>query len=131
MGDFWKAAALVLLAVILGTSLGNTGKDIRVVLHLAACCAVSVIALEYLSPVLDFLWQLSNTAGEGGTFVSTLLKIAGIALITELTGMISSDAGGSSLGKAMQILGSSAMLNLSVPMFELLFSMIQEILGYL
>ena len=32
------------------------------------------------------------------------------------------------LGKAMQVLGSSAMLYLSVPVFELFFAMIQEIL---
>ena len=131
MGDFWKAAAMVLLAVILGASLGKTEKDIGVMLHLAACCAVSVIALEYLSPMLDFLHQLSSMAGDSGIFANTLLKITGIALVTELIGMISSDAGSNSLGKAMQLLGSSAILYLAVPVFELFFTMIQEILTQL
>ena len=51
MSLFWKAAAAVLLAVVLGLSLGKQ-KDIGVLLTMAVCCMVTMIAISYLEPVL-------------------------------------------------------------------------------
>ena len=47
MSLFWKAAAAVLLAVVLGLSLGKQ-KDIGVLLTMAVCCMVAMIAISYL-----------------------------------------------------------------------------------
>lgn len=128
MEAFWKAAALIILAVILGVALEKAEKDISTVLTVTACCAVGVVAMEYLSEVVGFLWKLGNSSDYGNPFLGTLLKIAGVALVAELTGLLSSDAGNSSLGKAMQILGTSAILFLALPLFESLFSILQEIM---
>ena len=129
MEAFWKAVAVMILTVILGVTLGKTEKDIAVVLTVAACCAVMIVAMQYLSDVVAFLWELGNSANDQNPFLGTLLKISGVALATELTGMISADAGNNSLGKAMQILGNAVILFLSLPLFQSFFSILQEILG--
>ena len=128
MDAFWKAAAIVILTIILGITLEKSQKDIAIVLIITACCAVIMVALRYMSEVIRFLWELSADTGNCRPFLNTLLKITGVALMTEFTGFISSDAGNSSLAKAMQFLGTSVMLFLSLPLFESLFSIIQEIL---
>ena len=126
---FWKAVAVILLTIVFGTALGKTEKDISVVLTIAACCIVMVIAMQYLSDVVAFLWQLGNWSGYQNPFLGTLLKISGVALTTELTGLIGLDAGNSALGKAIQILGNAVILFLSLPLFESFFTMVQEIMG--
>ena len=131
MEGFWKAAAVILLAVILGAALEKTEKDISLVLTIAACCIVMTLSLRYLSEVIAFLWELGNRSESQIPFMGTLLKISGVAVATELTGLISSDAGSSSLEKAMQLLGNTVILFLSVPLFETFLSVIQEMLGYL
>ncbi len=131
MEAFWKAAAVIMLAVILSTTIGKTEKDIAVVLTLAACCVVVMLAVQYLSDVVAFLWQLGGAFEHQNSLIGTLLKISGVALMSELTALISSDAGSSSLGKAMQFLGNAAILFLSLPLFETFLTMIQEILGIL
>ena len=128
MEAYWKAAAMILLTVILGVTLGKLEKDISIVLTVAACCAVGMVAMQYLSEVIGFLWELGSHSGCENPFMGTLLQITGVALMTELTGVLSSDAGNSSLGKAMQILGTSAILFLSLPLFETFVSIIQEIM---
>lgn len=128
MADFWKASALVILAVILGTTIGKTEKDITVVLIAAVCCMVAGIAVHYLSDVISFLWQLNRTVESRIPFLEPLLKITGVAMLSELIARISSDAGNASLGKAMQILGNAAMLFLALPFFEAFYSTVQEIL---
>ena len=128
MGAFWKAIAMVILAIILGLTLGKTQKDISTALTVTACCIVMMIAVQYMSDVIQFLWDLSNKCSYQNSFVGTLLKISGVALVTELTGMISADADNTSLGKATQILGTSVILFLSLPIFESFLEIIQEIM---
>lgn len=131
MEAFWKAVAVVLLTVILGVTLGKTEKDIAASLTVTACCAVAMVALQYLSDVIAFLWELVSGSGNRNPFLDTLLRIAGVALVTELAGMISADAGNNSVGRAMQILGNAVILFLSLPMFQSFFTILQEILGIL
>ena len=128
MDAFWKAAAIVILTIILGITIEKSQKDIAIVLIITACCVVIMVSLRYLSEVISFLWELTADTGISNPFLNTILKIAGVALMTEFTGFISSDAGNSSLAKVMQLLGTSVILFLSIPLFEAFFSMIQEIL---
>ena len=125
---FWKAAAVGILTMILGLTLGKTQKDIAIALAVMTCCMVMMIAMQYLSEVIRFLWDLSNKCSSQNSFMGTLLKISGVALVTELICMISTDAGNSSLGKATQFLGTSVILFLSLPIFESFLAIIQEIL---
>ena len=125
---FWKATAVVILTIILGLTLGKTQKDIAIALTVMTCSVVMMIAMQYLSDVIRFLWDLSDKYSHQNSLMSTLLKISGVALVTELMCMISADAGNSSLGKATQILGTSVILFLSLPIFESFLAIIQEIL---
>lgn len=129
MTAYWKAVAVVLLAIILTVTLGKTEKDISVILSMAVCCIVIMIALQYLSEVIEFLWKLGNSTVIHNPYMDILLKISGVALMTELTELIGSDAGNSSIGKAMQILGNAVILFLSLPLFEAFLAVVQEIMG--
>lgn len=129
MENYWKACAIMILTVVLGAALGKTEKDLSVVLTLAACCIILMVALEYLSDILVFLWELGSGIGDRNPFTGILLKIAGVALVTEVSSLLSADAGNSSLGKAMQILGNSVILFLSLPILEGFLEIIREILG--
>lgn len=130
MDAFWKTVAVIIMTVILGISIGKFEKDIFIVLTVVACCIVSAVALQYLSEVIAFLWKLGNNSEFQNPFIGILLRISGVALVTELTGAISSDAGNNSLTKAMQILGNTVILFLSLPLFEAFVSTIEEIMGF-
>ena len=123
MSLFWKAAAAVLLAVVLGLSLGKQ-KDIGVLLTMAVCCMVAMIAISYLEPVLDFLRELETL----GDMLGILLKAVGIGLVSEIAGLVCTDAGNGSLGKMLQMLGSAVILYLSLPIFTAMLELIREIL---
>ena len=129
METFWKAIAVIILTVILGVTLGKTEKDISVVLSVAACSIIMIIAMQYLEEVIAFLWQLSSKESEQIPSIKIILKITGVALVTELTTLVSSDAGNSSLGKAVDILGNAAILNLALPLFETFLTILQELMG--
>lgn len=131
MEVFWKATAILLLTVVLGAAIEKTEKDIAVVLTVAACCGILLASISYLSEVVAFLWRLGSSFAEQNPFLEILLKISGVSLVTELTGLISTDAGSGALGKAMQFLGNAVILFLSIPLLEAFLSLVQEIMGFL
>ena len=131
MDTFWKAAAAVLLAVILVPAVAKTEKDISMLLTMAVCCLVAAAALSYLEPVLDLLWELKTLGDLSGEMLGILMKAVGIGLVAEIAGMICADAGNGSLGKTLQILASAAILYLSIPLFQAFLTLVQEILGQL
>lgn len=126
---FLQAAAAALLAVVLGLCLEKQGKDLSVLLILAVCVMILAAALSYLRPVITFLDQLQEIGGLNNTMVSTLFKIVGIGILSEIASMVCADAGQASLGKALQILAGTVILWMSIPIFTALLELIRSILG--
>lgn len=129
MEVFLQAAGAALVAVILCGMLSKQGKEIGLLLSIGVCCMLCLVALSYLRPVLEFLNQLEDIGGLDGNMVTILLKAAGIGFLSEIAGLVCSDAGNKSMGKAVEILGSAAILWLSIPLFQGLLTLIQQILG--
>ena len=125
---FWKAAAGILIAAVLGLAVG---KDISLLLSLAVCSMGAIIALEYLEPALDLMRRLEGLAGVHGEMLGILLKDAGIALVCELAVQICTDIGSTAFGKTLRFLGSSVILWLSLPLFQAVLNVLQQILGEL
>ncbi len=129
MALFWKAAAGALLAAILSLALGKWSKDMSVLLSMAVSCMIAMIIVAYLEPVLDFLRQLESLGDLQGDMLGILLKALGIGLVAEIAGIVCTDAGNSSLAKSLQLLGGAVILWLSIPIFNALLDLIQDILG--
>ncbi len=131
MERYWQAAAGVLLAVILGLVLGKQGKETGLLLTIAVCCMTACAAVSYLKPVLDFVQQLQQIGQLDGEILQILLKVVGIGLVGEIASLICTDAGNGALGKTLQLLTTSVILWLSLPLLTLLLELIQQILGEL
>lgn len=127
---FWKAAAGALITVVLGLALGKS-RDFSMLLSLAACTMISILALTYLEPILEFLRELESISQLQGDMLSILLKSAGIGLVAEIAAVICADAGNASLGKTLQFLGTGVILCLSLPILRTMLELIQKILGEL
>lgn len=123
-----KVMCGALIAVILGLTLRQQGKDIALLLSTAVCCMVVVVGVSYLTPVVDFVRQLQTSSGTDPEFLRILLKSVGIGLIAEIAGLICSDAGNAALAKTIQILATSVILWLSLPLMSALLDMVRKMM---
>ena len=126
---FWKAAACVLITVVLVLMLQKESRDISVLLTLVACCMVVTVAMHYLEPAISFFRQLQSLAQLDGDMLTILLKVVGVGLLAEVASLICSDAGNAALGKTLQILASVMVLWISIPLLKSLMELVQKILG--
>ena len=131
MAYFWKTLGLVLVGVILWLVVDKREKDLSVLLTLGVCCCGAGAAAVYLREVLDFMAGLGELGGMNSELMGLMWKAAGIGMITEITGSLCTDAGNSSMAGVVRLLGSSAILYVSLPALETLTEMVQDIMGVL
>ncbi len=129
MTGYLQGAAAVLIGVLLTLTLGKQGKDMAVLLSIGVCAMVMLLAGTYLRPVLEFLEELELLGNLNGEMIGCLFKVVGIGIVTEIAAMVCGDSGNGSLGKALQLLGSTVILWLSIPVFRALLNLVRDILG--
>ncbi len=129
MDIFIKSTAGVLIAIVLILTLSKQGKDISLLLTIAVCCMLVSTAIIYLKPVTDFLGRLQSIGQLDSETLTILMKAVGIGLLAEITGLICTDAGNASLGKALQLLATATILWMSIPLLNELIELIDKILG--
>ena len=127
---YFKGAAGILLAAVLGLALQKQEKDLSAVLTAAVIAMAAVLMLRLLEPVLELLRQLEQVGNLRSDALELLLKAAGIGLTAEVAGLVCADAGNAALAKMLHLLGTAAILCLSVPMFTALLECITEMVGY-
>lgn len=127
---YFKGAAGILLAAVLGLALQKQEKDLSAVLTAAVIAMAAVLMLRLLEPVLELLRQLEQVGNLRSDALELLLKAAGIGLTAEVAGLVCADAGNAALAKMLRLLGTAAILYLSVPMFTALLECITEMVGY-
>lgn len=128
MDIFIKAVAGVLLALIMTLVISKQGKDFSLLLTVLVCTVVATAAISYLSPVINFFERLQIVGKLDSSFLKILLRAVGIGLLAEIVGLICTDAGNAALGKTLQFLAGVVVLWMSVPLFENVISLIDEIL---
>ena len=131
MNVFIKAVAGVLVALILWISLGKQNKDFSVLLTLMVCSMVFMMAISFLRPLVQFVKKLQSMGGLDKDMVGVVMKAVGIGVIGEICTLICKDAGNESLGKALQFLATTVVLWISIPVFEKLLTLLDDILGTL
>ena len=129
MDIFLKATAGILIAVVLSVILSKQNKDYSVLLVLGVCCMVFVTAMQYLERIMEFLRKLEAISNVSSDLLQILFKVVGIAMISEITVTICSDAGNSAMGKVVQILSACVNLWICIPLFDRLLELVRTILG--
>ncbi len=128
MDIYVRTVAGVIISIVLLLALGQKGKELGAVLVLAACVMTAAVAMAFLKPVLSFFNKLQALIGLDRNLLSILLKATGTGLIGEIAAMICTDCGQASLGKVVQILTTSVILWISMPLFTQILNLVEEIL---
>lgn len=129
MDLFLEAAAAVLLAVILYLVVNSRSKELAILLTLAVCSMIAVVAGRFIQPVIGFVENLETVGQLKHEYLSILLKVVGIGLLAEIAALVCTDAGNATMGKVLQMLGSCVILWLSLPLLNGLIELVQDILG--
>ena len=129
MDLYLKITAGILIASILCLAVPSHIKELSLMLTLFVCAGALIAGVEFFKPVITFAQKLISIGNLNQEYLQILCKIIGIGLISQICGLVCSDAGNQSMAKDLQIITTVVILCICVPLLEELLSLIVSILG--
>ena len=119
---------VVLCAGLLAVLLRTQRPELAMCLCLGAGALVVVRLAQQLLPVVSAVRSRMQTGGVSGTYLTVMLKAAGVALVTQLTADTCRDAGETALAAKAELTGRVMLLVLAVPLFEQILSLVTALI---
>lgn len=128
MADVTKIIGIGLLALIIIVILKQYKPEYAIYVSMAAGVLILVFAIQKLTGIINLLQSLANKTYINQNFLGILLKITGIAFITEFAVSICSDAGEKAIASKIEIGSKVIIISMSIPIITSLLELVIEIL---
>lgn len=128
MTDVIKIIGIGLLALIIIVILKQYKPEFAIYVSMVAGVLILVLSIQKLTGIINLLQSLANKTYINKSFLSILLKITGIAFITEFAVSICSDAGEKAIASKIEIGSKVIIIAMSLPIITNLLELVIEIL---
>ena len=128
MTDVINIIGIGLLALIIIVILKQYKPEFAIYVSMIAGVLILVLAIQKLTGIINLLQSLANKTYINKSFLSILLKITGIAFITEFAVSICSDAGEKAIASKIEIGSKVIIIAMSIPIITSLLELVIEIL---
>lgn len=128
MTDVIRIIGIGLLALIIIVILKQYKPEFAIYVSMIAGVLILVLSIQKLTGIINLLQSLANKTYINKSFLSILLKITGIAFITEFAISICSDAGEKAIASKIEIGSKVIIIAMSIPIITSLLELVIEIL---
>ena len=108
--DIFKIVVIALLAVSMIIIVKQSRPEIAMLISIITVVVIFFFSIEKVGQVIELITGLSDRAGLSREFLGTILKIVGIAYITEFGASICKDSGESAIASKVQFAGKCVIL---------------------
>ena len=123
-----KIIGIGLTAVIIIIILKQYKPEFAVYVSIVAGIFILLLSLSQISGVINLLKDLASKANINSQFLGIILKITGIAILTEFAVSICNDAGESAIATKVDLGGKIIIISISIPIIVALLELIVKIL---
>ena len=123
-----KIIGIGLIALIIIILLTQYKPEFAVYVSLIAGALILMLAIDKLSGIISLLQSLANKASINTEFLTLLIKITGIAFLSEFAVSICKDAGEAAIASKMEIGAKLIIISMSIPIISSLLEIILKIL---
>lgn len=128
MEEIIKIIGIGLTALVIIIILKQYKPEYALYVSIITGILILFLAMEKISGIVNLLQSISDKTYINKTFLSILLKITGIAFITEFAVSICSDAGEKAIASKIEIGSKVIIVTMSIPIITSLLELIIEIL---
>ena len=122
------AAAVGIIGVRTAVGVKSSGTGFGIYVILAAGVLIFFYSAGKLRIILEAVRQIQSCIQMNQTYLTALLKMAGITYIAELASGLCRDAGYSSMGTQIEMFGKLSILAVSAPIVLALFETLESFL---
>jgi stage III sporulation protein AD len=126
--DILQIIGLAIVATVIIAVLKANRPEIAIQISIAAGIIVFTMVLGKISAVIDLLNSYAQRINIDTIYLSTLLKIVGIAYIAEFGAEVCKDAGESAIASKVELAGKVMIIVLAVPIITSLMDLVIKIM---
>jgi stage III sporulation protein AD len=123
-----QIVGLGIIATVFIVLLKSIKPEIAMLISIITGVVIFAIVAGKLSSIVEVLNGIADRAGVDMAYLSTLLKIIGIAYIVEFGAEICKDAGESAIASKIELAGKVAIIFLAVPIITALLDLIIKVM---
>ncbi len=126
--DIIKIIGIGLIAVIIVIILKQYRPEFTIYVSICAGIIILGLVMTRLSGIIQLLTELSNKVSDTNGFLTVLIKITGIAFLTEFAVSICKDSGESAIASKVDLGGKVIIISMSIPIISALLETIVHVL---
>lgn len=123
-----KIIGIGITALIIIIILKQYKPEFAVYTSIVAGIAILLLSLSQMSGVINLLKDISSRSSISSEFLGIILKITGIAILTEFAVSICQDSGESAIANKIDIGGKIMIITMSIPIISSLLETILKVL---
>ena len=126
--DIVKIIGIGLIALIIIVLLRQYKPEFAIYVTIITGVLILLLSISNISGVINLLKDISNRANINSEFLGIILKITGIAILTEFAVSICQDSGEKSIANKIDIGGKAIIITISLPIISSLLETILKVL---
>lgn len=126
--DIVKIIGVGLIALIIIVIIKQYKPEFAMYVSIASGTIIIFMVLDKVLGIITLLTNLSKKSGINAEYLSILLKITGIAVLTEFAVSICRDAGESAIASKVDFGGKIVVISMSIPIISALLEVILKII---
>ncbi len=124
-----QIASIGLICAVLSLAVRSYRPEFSVYISIACGLLLFVTVLTQLESVMSYVSQLFDRAGSARVYFPVLLKVLGIAYITDFAAQVCRDAGENGIASKVEMAGKILIFYVSLPVFTSLIKMLEMLLN--
>ena len=117
-----------LIALVLIIILRQYKPEFTIYVSLIAGAIILFMVIGQLAGIVNLLSNLANRTSVNSEFITILLKITGIAILTEFAVSICKDSGETAIANKIDLGGKIIIISISIPIITALLELVVRIL---
>ena len=126
--DIIKIIGIGIVSLIVIIILKQYRPEFALYVSILAGIFILILSISQISGVINLLKSLATKANINSEFLGIILKITGIAILTEFAVSICQDSGESSIANKIDIGGKAMIITISIPIISSLLETILKVL---
>lgn len=126
--EILQVAGLGIIATILTITVKKERPEIALQISVVTGIIIFLFVISKIGYVISVLNELARRIDIDFMYLSIILKVVGIAYITEFASQISRDAGEGSIAEKIELAGKVLIMVVSIPILMALLEMIIKII---
>ena len=118
--EITKVIAIAFIGIIIIAILKQHRPEFATYASIIAGVIILLFAISNFSPVITMIQKLTDKMGVSSKFFIILLKITGIAYLSEFGSSVCRDSGETAIATKVELAGKILMISLSIPIITTL-----------